>query len=237
MAALYTTRVRVRVRVRVGVRVGLGLGLWFDIALDGHLVHYQAALDVHLEVRVGLRPFARAALTHPRTVHLARCDVACGGRHVLLWARCRLWCTTRCAVCTARPRLVRVRRTYSRGKPGQAALRLRYVLYSCGTVCMCHGSRTRRGHVNTQSLALRLRYVWRGTSPRCTPAQKPALRHSMAPCQHTGSPWIQKRCTSMTALSTSPSDAASGTAAHSDAGAEGAARFLPLGAMLGCWFV
>ena len=59
----------------------------------------------------------------------------------------------------------------------------------------------------------------------------------MARRQHTVSPWIQNRCTSMTALSTSLSDAASGTAAHSDAGAEGAARFLPLGAMLGSWFV
>ena len=58
----------------------------------------------------------------------------------------------------------------------------------------------------------------------------------MARRQHTVSPWIQNRCTSMTALSTSRSDAASGTAAQSDAGAEGAARFLlALGAMLGSW--
>merc|ERR1712086_1006984 len=58
-----------------GLGLGSGLGIGIGYALDGRLVHDHATLDVHLEVRVGLRPFARAALTHPRTIDLARHDI------------------------------------------------------------------------------------------------------------------------------------------------------------------
>ena len=61
-------------------------------------------------------------------------------------ARLSLWCTTRCAVRTARPRLVRVRRTYSAcGPGGQAALRLRCAQHAGGWYARPRGVRVNTG--------------------------------------------------------------------------------------------
>ena len=98
-------------------------------------------------------------MTHPRTVHLARRDVACGGRHVYCGhgadcgaphgARCVRHARGWCAYGARTVEASRAKLPCASGTFG-------------GTACMCHGSRTCRGNVNKRPHALRLRCVWRG---------------------------------------------------------------------------
>eukprot|EP00964_Phaeocystis_antarctica_P101358 scaffold66847_cov57-Phaeocystis_antarctica.AAC.1 len=111
--------------------------------------------------------FHTKLLESPSLRHWYRVSAA---RHAPSCLRCTTWYAVR----AARPRLVRVQRTYSSAPPGQAALRLRCVRYAGGRCA--YAARTARLrhsmalHVNTASCTcVRASCTCRGWSARRRP--------------------------------------------------------------------